>query len=215
MSKKYKEPMGNRICENMADVLSDLLLFLVFINPISKLPVISILEEELEQKDIKKIIFESNVFALIILVAFAFGGTFILSNLFHVETYSLKIAGGIVLFSVGFEVLKKGIFFDVEKHEKKKLCGLAIVPIASPMIAGPATITATIYLAAINGPLYVASLLLIVILINFTIMYFSALLFEKLGKYDFVEALIRITGLFIATIGVELVLGGLGEFLGI
>jgi len=77
---------------------------------------------------------------LCILLAFAVVGSPLLTAVFHVEVYSFQIVGGLVLFLMGFKALSHGTFY--EESDTKSLVEMAIVPLASPMIAGPATITA-------------------------------------------------------------------------
>ena len=79
------------------------------------------------------------------------------------ETHSFAVAGSIVIFILGLEMILGIEFFKSEKEGKTSM----VVPIAFPLIAGSGTLTTIISLKA-N---YTESLLLIAILINLVIVY--------------------------------------------
>lgn len=194
-------------------LVTEVFLFLALINPISKIFILHILAKELKDKDLKKVVLKSSFFALLLLVAFAFGGTFILNRIFHISIESLQVAGGIVLVIIGLNALRKGVFFEVDMD--KKLTDLAIVPIASPIIAGPATITASIVQSSVHGSFFVSGAMIIALGINSIIMYFAPRITSFLNKFNLGGALIRITGLFVASIGMNMILTGIGTFFGL
>jgi len=193
--------------------ITEVLFFLVLINPISKIFILHVLSEKMKMKDLKKVILRSSFFALVLLILFCFAGTFILKDVFHISIESLQVAGGIVLVSVGFNALKKGVFFQIDLDQK--LIDLAIVPIASPIIAGPATITAAIVESSVYGSFFISIALFIAVMINSIIMYFAPTITKILNKFNLGGALIRITGLFVASIGMEMILRGIGSFFGV
>src|SRR5258705_8007164 len=80
-----------------------------------------------------------------------------------VETHSFAVAGSIVIFILGLEMILGIEFFKSDKESKSSL----VVPIAFPLIAGSGTLTTIISLKA-N---YDESMLLIAILINLIIVY--------------------------------------------
>jgi multiple antibiotic resistance protein len=117
----------------------------------------------------------------------------------------------VVLFWVGFTALRRGVFFEQEAHAR--FADLAIVPLACPMIAGPATIAASITLAAHDGVAQPIISLLLAILVNCVIMLLARPIASVLTRFNILGALIRITGLIVMTIGVQMVLAGLHEWL--
>jgi multiple antibiotic resistance protein len=143
-------------------------------------------------------------------LVFAFAGEIILRDLFYISTNALMIAGGIVLSFMGFTALNKGVFFQAQNSQS--LMDLAIVPLASPLIAGPATITATIVKATTLTPHFVSLSVIIAVLINLMIVSFSLNITGFLNKYNLTGALIRITGLFILAMGVDMALKGIKSY---
>jgi multiple antibiotic resistance protein len=135
----------------------------------------------------------------------------LLRNVFHVQLYAFKIAGGLVLLYRGFEALNKGVFFEFD--EKMRLADISIVPLASPMIAGPAAISASLSFPVKYGLTIALISIVVSVLINLLIMLYAKVISAFLTKLNFMEASIRITGLIVATIGIQMVLDGITDYI--
>ncbi|HOT44356.1 MAG TPA: MarC family protein [Spirochaetota bacterium] len=196
---------------DLKTILDCVLTFIALINPISKIFLLSTLSEKTTGADIRRIAVKSTVIAAVILLSFVFIGNFILTSIFHVQIYSFKIVGGLVLFFRGFEALNKGLFFEL--NEKQKLEEMSIVPLASPMIAGPATIAASVSFPATYGAATTSLSVLAAVAVNLSVMLASRYISRFLDRHHIMGALIRITGLIVATIGIQMVLDGIGDYL--
>jgi multiple antibiotic resistance protein len=97
------------------------------------------------------------------------------------ETHSFAVAGSIVIFILGLEMILGIEFFKSDKESKSTM----VVPIAFPLIAGSGTLTTIISLKA-N---YEESLLLIAILINLLIVF---IVLKSLG---FIERILGPAGM--------------------
>jgi multiple antibiotic resistance protein len=97
------------------------------------------------------------------------------------ETHSFAVAGSIVIFILGLEMILGIEFFKSDKESKSTM----MVPIAFPLIAGSGTLTTIISLKA-N---YDESLLLIAILINLVIIF---IVLKSLG---FIERILGPAGM--------------------
>lgn len=192
-------------------LLNCVLALVALVNPISKIFVLSSLSGDADSKEVRRISVKATLIAAIILLLFAFFGNFILQAIFHVKIYAFQIVGGVVLFFKGFQALNKGLFFEVEANQR--LEDASIVPLASPMIAGPATLTAAISFPSKYGMLITLGGIIIALLINLFIMLSSQKISKVLSKHNLMGALVRITGLIVATIGVQMVLDGISEFI--
>jgi len=111
---------------------------------------------------------------------------------------------------LGTKLSREAVFFETTHADK--LAEISLVPLASPMIAGPATITAAISFPPAYGLGPTALAILIAVIINLVIMLFSRHIGAVLMRFNLMGALIRITGLIVATIAAEMVLSGLGEW---
>jgi multiple antibiotic resistance protein len=195
----------------LSDIFNITIFLIALINPISKIVVISVFPDSVSFRETARISIRSSVAAFIMLAAFAVSGHFILDSVFHVELYAFQIVGGFVVFFYGFQALRQGVFFEADSHQN--IMDLSIVPIASPLIAGPATITATISLCAQNPIPLVMAAIALALGVNLLFMIVARFITKPLEKLNLMGALIRITGLFVAAIGVNLALNGLKAFM--
>lgn len=191
----------------MKEIVVNTLYLLALINPVSKISILSVFTEKADRKDISSVSFKSTIAALFILLLSMFAGKLVLNKIFHVDFYSLKIAGGIVLFWVGFGALRKGVFFEHTINER--FSDISLVPLACPMIAGPATITAVIALHINNGTVQTVVSVFCAIFINLLLMRLSIPIGNILQKFNILGALIRLTGLIVMTMGVQMILDGI------
>ena len=194
----------------LPNLLQYSLYLLVLMNPVSKIFILSVIAKEFPPDAMRRLILKSTLIALGILLVLGVGGNLVLEQIFHVQMYSLKTAAGIILFFVGYNALTKGVFFEVD--EKSKHEDISLVPLASPMIAGPATITAAISLNTEYGCWFASSCILLAILANFIIMSLYRHVSDFLMRYHLMGALVRITGLIIAAISMEMVFSGIKDW---
>lgn len=191
-------------------IFIDSLYILALLNPVSKISVLSTVSLSEETEELRSICVKSTVIAAVILVLTMTFGDFILRRVFHVELHSLQIAGGFVLLWVGFKALQRGIFF--ERDVPSRFADIAIVPLACPMIAGPASITASLALGAHRGLLSAMCSVLIALSINLAVMNLSKAIAAMLARFNVLGALIRITGLIVMTMGVQMTLDGVTQW---
>ena len=194
----------------MAKLFFYVFYLLVLINPVSKIFILSVLAKEFRPEEMRQLIRKASVFATLILLVLGAGGDFILTKVFHVQLYSFKTAAGIILFFVGYNALSKGVFF--EEDEKQKMEDISLVPLASPMIAGPAAITAAISMNSELGLLTASLCIALAVLANWLVMASYRWVSDWMIRYHLMGALIRITGLIVAAISVEMVFEGIGEW---
>jgi multiple antibiotic resistance protein len=192
-------------------ILDCSLTFIALINPVSKLFLISTISGKATSGEIGRLALKSTAIATAILLSFVFVGNIILTEIFHVQIYAFKIAGGLVLVYRGFEALNKGLFFEFKDNMRME--DMSIVPLASPMIAGPATIAGAVSLPAKYGIPASSLSMLIALALNLAVMLLSSHISRFLDRHHIMGALIRITGLIVATIGIQMALDGTGDYL--
>ena len=86
------------------------------------------------------------------------------------------------------------------------------MPLASPLIAGPATITASISQSSIYGFSGTATVLGSALLVNLAIMLVAPFIARALERFSILGPLIRITGMIVMALGVEMGLQGVGDW---
>lgn len=185
--------------------------FLALVNPIQKLFVVFSLQDNYTPAELKKIVTRATFTALGILILFLFLGDVILNYIFNLQIYAFQVTCGVVLFYNGFMGLQKGAFLSLDKGTKIE--DIIAVPIAVPMIAGPATITAVVTMPSIYGQLTTLIAVTVAILLNLIIMRNAGRIAGLLVKYNIMLPMIRITGLIVAAIGAQMIFNGLSTFI--
>ena len=135
------------------------------LNPISVLPTFLTLTDDLETSERHRIVFNSTIAVLIIGLMLAIGGNYILS-FFHVSISGLQVGGGILLMTIAIEMLG-GLprTKSIESHNE-----VAIVPIATPLLVGPGTMTTIIVLSASSSIIPLVLSIIIVSVLTFLLL---------------------------------------------
>lgn len=191
-------------------LLSCFVAIIALVNPIQKVFVITSLQSQFDEASTRLIAIKATITAFIILVFFLLLGEIVFSYAFHVEIYAFQITCGVVLFYNGLSGLQKGMFINVDKNISIK--DITAVPIAIPMIAGPATITAAVTFPSHYGHTNTIVSFAAALAINLVFMIYAGQIGKVLTKYNLMNPLVRIFGLIVATIGVQMVLNGIWTF---
>jgi multiple antibiotic resistance protein len=145
-----------------------------------------------------------------VIVAFAVAGQQILSYL-GIEIPALQAAGGLLLLLVALELLTD----KAEQPTQIKDVNIALVPLGTPLLAGPGAIVATIVFAEHVGgvPQFVAlaAAIIVVHLTLYLSLRFSGVI-VKLIKESGIVLVTRIAGLLLSAIAVQLVADGVDGF---
>ncbi|WP_461866200.1 MarC family protein [Thermococcus sp.] len=186
-------------------ILSSALLMLIMIDPSDKILLVSLLREDFHIEDIRTLIVRANLIGFILLVLFALTGKIILQEIFHIDLNALRVAGGFVLFKIGLEALESGGMVTLKKE--KNILALAAVPVATPLIAGPAAITTAITLTAEYGITVSTAAIFIAILLTAMVMIVTLYALKNVRKTT-LGVFIRIIGLFTMAIGAQMMVQG-------
>lgn len=192
-------------------MLSSILYLLALMNPASKVFLLCSLDSRPSGRELVQISLRATLTALVILLAVAAGGTALLKFVFQVELYSLKVAGGVILFMVGLSAVQRGRFH--ENPLKGGCADLCIVPLGAPLIAGPGTITAAISFSSQYGFRVTLLAMASALLVNCVIMLLAFPIGRNLERLHATGPLVRITGLIVAAVAVQLAFNGVGDWL--
>lgn len=193
--------------DSLVQIGVNALYLLVLINPISKVAILGAIIRDDQQSELVRLAAKSTLVAAVILLVSMVGGEFLLRAVFHVRIFSFQLAGGIVVAWVGFNALRHGVFFE-ESHSPA-LQDIAMVPLACPMIAGPASITACMGLVAQHGVSLAIVAMVLAVGVNHVFMLAARPITLAFSRHNIMGAVVRITGLVVMTIGIEMVLTGL------
>lgn len=198
--------------ENTFPIFSTAVLIFFILDPFGNVPLILSILKNVDKKKHSKIIIRESLIGLLILVVFLFFGEQFLS-LFHLETGSITIAGGIIFFLISLKM----IFPDpsgADMFATKKDDDPLVVPIAVPMIAGPAALATLLVLAKTNaqhsGSLFVS--LLLAWGLSAVVLLCSPKLYKVL-KVKGLTALERLMGMLLLILSVQMLVDGIRSLL--
>jgi len=198
-------------------VLLSLSSIIIIVNPLGATLIYVSFTTDMNQTFRDTIAKDSCRFALIILLIVAVLGTWIL-QLFGITLEAFRIAGGILLFGIGMEMVyaktSRTKLTATEKYESRDMEEVAVMPLAIPMIAGPGAITTTIVLMneAIAITPVAIGIVFASIVISIAITYFmmrnSDYIMKKIGQREY-RAINRLLGMLLIAIAVQFVINGI------
>lgn len=197
--------------------INEFILLFVAIDPVGTVPLLAALTRGLDEAARRRLVIRGVGIAAIVLFGFAIFGQFILSAL-GVSFASFRIAGGILLFVVGVQMVFQAHSAD-DKHTAGEFSGrdLAIFPIALPYIAGPGAILAV--MVVMRGAPDVSNFILkcvtlaSVMVVTLALLLSTSRLNKLLGRTGS-EVIARVMGILLAALAAESVVRGLLEALG-
>ncbi|BAI80205.1 multiple antibiotic transporter, MarC family [Deferribacter desulfuricans SSM1] len=184
--------------------------FFAIMNPISNMPIFLSLVEGADRKTKQKINLKAVVTAFIIVTVFVISGKLIF-ELFGISIPAFKITGGILIFFVGFEMLrsKKSTIKHLEKVNIDE--NIAVSPLAIPILAGPGTIVTAMNFVAHSSYIHIFLVILIfgiMCLLTYISFSLSEFIAKKIGD-NVIAVIEKIMGLIIAIIGTSMVIEGI------
>ncbi|MGI8956724.1 MAG: MarC family protein [Chthoniobacterales bacterium] len=193
-----------------AKIIKDFITIWVTVDPISNLALFAGLTASLTAGERRRTALRASLYAALILVVAVVAGQIILDAV-GIRLHSLKVAGGIILFLFGLRMLFGS--FDSNNGAPEAGRDLAVFPLAVPAIAGPGAIMAVIVLT--DNDVYTVSqqaetgvVLLVVLLLNLLMLLLSNLILRVIGR-EGAALLIRVMGMILASLAVEIVLTAL------
>ena len=195
-------------------VLGTVIALLPITNPFSTAALfLSITEGDSKEKR-RQQAFKGCVYVLCILVSFLIAGRFIM-EFFGISIPGLRIAGGLMVARIGFNMLKppaEQARTEVSKSEAIEKDDISFTPLAMPSMSGPGAIAVTIGLATqTKGVLDFTAIIIgifIVTVICWAVLRASTRVVDFLGKTG-MNALSRIMGFLLLCVGVQFIVNGI------
>jgi multiple antibiotic resistance protein len=186
-------------------VLTFVPLFIV-IDAIGNLPLIISVTEGFSMEKRRRMIHLAVITAAVVGLAFLFFGRFIL-NAMRIQVGEFAIAGGVILFVLSIRYMLTGHFGEVGSREEMA----AVVPIGTPMVVGPATITTLLFLTDVEThPLYMVLISFVLNMMATWIIFMLGNQFVRFLGQGGLRAVSRVFNLLLAAIAVSMVVRGLG-----
>jgi multiple antibiotic resistance protein len=194
--------------------LTAFVIYFVVIDPVGSAPIFLSVTSHLTKIQKYKVAMEATIIASLIMIFFGMCGTWILHYL-QISISAFKIAGGIILLLVALDMLSS------KRHDRKRQQlseddgndGVAVYPLAIPLLAGPAAITSVMMISGRSNinleemlPGYFALIL---------VMFITALIFMLTGffqeyiNYKITSVFSRITAIILAALSIQYLINGL------
>lgn len=184
------------------------------VDPIGVVPFFSVLTEGMTPEEKRRVIVKSCLVATTTLLVFAVFGQWIFAG-FGFTIPAFRVAGGLLLFAVGFEMLHgerpRTKMTERERQEALERDAVGVVPLGIPLLAGPGAITAVmIYMTAptaFEDKMFVFAGIFVAVAAAFVLLHFADPIFRRIGRTG-ARAVGRIMGLLLAAVAVQFVIDG-------
>ena len=176
----------------------------VALNAVGIIPIFLSYSQNVDRKNLKRIIYRSTFVSFTVGIAFVLIGESVLIFL-GVSISDFKIAGGLLLlvFSIK-EILN-------DQSEIKKIEGdFSVVPLAIPLLLGPAVLTTLLVFKGIYSIAIITLALFTNLVIAAIILWYSGLISKLMGK-DGIKAAGKIATILLLAIAIMLIRKGILE----
>ncbi len=189
--------------------ISSVITLCLVMDPFGNIPLFISALKKVAPERRKTVLIRELSIALGITVAFLFLGKWFL-HAFGISSYSLSIAGGIILFIISVKLVFSN---DDETQSSPKEEEPFIVPLAIPLVAGPAALSIVMILSAQqSNKLITLAAVLVASVINSAVLMLSFPISNLLGKRG-LAAIERLTGMILVLMSVDMVMKGVSEFM--
>ena len=196
----------------MLSVTSAAVLLFFVMDPLGNVPLfLSALRNVVPARH-RLVIIRELVIALVVLVAFLFGGPQLLA-LLHVSGTALTVAGGVVMLLIALRMV-----FPSAEHTLIEPVDAEpfVVPLAIPYVAGPSAMATVLLFTSREPDRWPAWLLALLLawLATGIVLFFASGFARFLGSRGLV-AVERLMGMLLVIVSVEMILSGLRQYLAI
>ncbi|KPA53243.1 MarC family protein [Photobacterium lucens] len=189
--------------------------FFAMMNPFANTAVFVGMTGGMPAKQVRAIAFKALVTAFCIITAFCFLGKGIFS-VFGITLPALRLAGGILVFLVGYHMLQGNtskMHSNQEDSDAEGNTDIAISPLALPILAGPGTIATAMNYSAAGGMLHIlitVSAFALLCVITFFCFIYGPKMIEKIGESG-ISIITRLMGLILTVIGMQMGIQGVHD----
>ncbi|MEM8845201.1 MAG: MarC family protein [Pseudomonadota bacterium] len=190
--------------------------FFAIMNPIANAPLFLALTDGVDNATKRKVATHAVLLAFVIIAVFALVGREIF-NVFGITLPAFRIAGGCLIALVGYHMLQgeqSSVHSPAEGDRENSLdasLGIAITPLALPMLAGPGSIATVMNFAAQSSTdevIRVLSAYGLMCIITWITYVVGESITRFLGQ-NAIKVITRLMGMILAVIGVQMLITGI------
>ena len=191
-----------------------LVTMLVIVDPPGNVPIFLAVTRQLSDRERHHSAYLAIATAFLVIIMFAVGGQTILDYL-NVSVPAMQVAGGLLLLLVALQLLYgKGGEDGYAEATPEQRVSIAMVPLGTPLLAGPGAIVATIvFFRRTDG----VGEWFTVMLGTFTALFISMIVLrfsgwvQKIVRPTGVILLARVAGMILAAVAVQMIANGVTE----
>ena len=186
--------------------------FFTLTNPLGTMPVFLTMTQGMTEKERRSVVRRATFVSFLTLMLFVLAGQF-LFQFFGLSTNGFRIAGGVIIFKIGFDMLQARYTPMKLKDEEIKTYAddISITPLAIPMLCGPGAIANAIVLMqdahTIDMKGILIGMIALIYFITYLILRASTRLVKVLGETGN-NVMMRLMGLILMVNAVECFVGG-------
>jgi len=184
--------------------------FLAIMNPLANTPIYIGLVQGASKAEKLRIAQTSTLTAFLIVSSFIIFGNYIF-QFFGLTIPAFKLAGGVLIFFVGFEMLqsKKSTIHNQEPMEFDE--SVAVSPLAIPILAGPGTIVTAMNYTINANYIHIGIIILMlafILLVTYLSFVYSTKLIQLIGQGNII-VVGKLMGIILTVIGMGMIIGGI------
>ena len=187
------------------------------VDPFAAVPIFLALTEGRAHGDVAIVARRASLTCMFVLLLFSAAGSYILS-FFSITLPAFKIAGSVILFVVGFEMLRarpsRTRSTAEEREEAASREDVAVVPLGLPLLAGPGAIATVMVLSTrardLPHRVAVAAVVVAVSILTLLVLRSATLVTRALGQTG-INLIGRVMGLILAATAAQFAIDGLRE----
>jgi len=189
--------------------------FFAIMNPIANVPIFLGLTADLDQPTTRAVALRSLLLAFGIIVVFSVAGKVVM-ELFSISMPAFRMTGGLLVLFIGFKMLQgdRSTVHHLEEGDHQKCreaaLGIAVSPLAMPILAGPGTIATAMNFSA-RGGVFEMLITIVAFALLCGITYWLFVHGKRFVTFIGVGALgviTRMMGLILAVIGMQMLIEG-------
>lgn len=183
----------------------------VIMDPVGTIPIFLSLTAGRSRATARRAAWQAVTVSFVVIVAFAFFGNSLL-NYLHVSLPALQCAGGLLLLLVALELLTG----NAETPMAKQDTNVALVPLGTPLLAGPGAIVATMVFAqSVDevGDFLAVGLGIVTVHVALWLAMRFSLPILRLLRESGVQLVTKIAGLLLSAIAVQMVADAVHQFI--
>ncbi len=199
--------------ELLSDWLQTFSAIFAIIDPFGYIPIFISMTANDSPARQAKMLKRASVAAFLVLALFTLLGSKIL-HLFGITIPAVQISGGLILLVIGFEMLKvlsvEEKISKTEEVEGVERDDISIIPLAIPMLSGPASIATVIVLSSKGGTyqyVHIITSVMVTLGITYVILRSAGRILKVIGLTG-VKVLTRIMGFLLCAMAVQFIING-------